>query len=112
MREKHPEVAWPIEYLHLRRDDIYLSPAYERDSVTLSLHQSPDLPYQEFFADAEAVFRQSRRTSAPGASCTIMTTADLRACYPMWDRFQEQRARVDPQGRFLRPYLHRLMLAE
>ncbi|MGH2389095.1 MAG: D-arabinono-1,4-lactone oxidase, partial [Chloroflexota bacterium] len=29
MREKHPEVSWPIEYRTLRGDDILLSPAYE-----------------------------------------------------------------------------------
>ena len=111
MREKHPEVSWPIEYRTLRRDDLYLSPAYERDSVTLSLHQSPDLPYQDFFADAEAVFR-NHAGRPHWAKLHTYTTGDLRALYPMWDRFQEQRERVDPHGRFLNPYLRRLMLGE
>ncbi len=111
MREKHPDVIWPIEYRTLRRDDIFLSPAYERDSVTLSLHQSNDLPYQPFFADAEAVFR-NQGGRPHWAKLHNHTTAELRALYPLWDRFQEQRERVDPQGRFLNSYLRRLMLGE
>jgi FAD/FMN-containing dehydrogenase len=109
MREKHPEVSWPIEYRTLRRDDILLSPAYERDSVTLSLHQSNDLPYEHFFADAEAVFRNHGGRPHWG-KLHGYTTAELRALYPQWDCFQEQRERVDPHGRFLNPYLRRLML--
>jgi FAD/FMN-containing dehydrogenase len=111
MREKHPDVSWPIEYRTLRRDDIYLSPAYERDSVTLSLHQSYDLPYRDFFADAAAVFR-NHKGRPHWAKLHKYTTADLRVCYPRWDAFQEQRERVDPHGRFLNPYLRRLMLGE
>ncbi len=111
MREKHSEVSWPIEYRTLRGDDILLSPAYERDSVTLSLHQSNDLPYEDFFADAEAVFR-NHGGRPHWAKLHNHTMTELRTLYPQWDRFQEQRERVDPDGRFLNPYLRRLMLGE
>jgi FAD/FMN-containing dehydrogenase len=109
MRERHPTVEWPIEYRTLRQDDLYLSPAYRRDSVTLSLHQSNELPYQAFFADAEAVFR-NHGGRPHWAKLHTHTASELRALYPMWDRFREQRARVDPQGRFLNPYLRGLLL--
>ena len=29
--------------------------------------------------------------------------------YPEWDAFQQVRARLDPQGRFLNPYLKRVL---
>jgi FAD/FMN-containing dehydrogenase len=108
MLEKHPDVSWPIEYRTQRQDDLYLSPAYMRNSVTLSLHQSNDLPYQRFFADAEAVFR-NHGGRPHWAKLHTHTAAELRALYPMWDQFRDQRARVDPQGRFLNPYLRELM---
>ena len=57
MQEKYPDVLWPIEYRTLAADDIDLSPAYGRATVTISIHQAAELPYQAFFADAEAIFR-------------------------------------------------------
>jgi FAD/FMN-containing dehydrogenase len=110
MLEKHRDVHWPIEYRTQRQDDLYISPAYMRDSVTLSLHQANDLPYQRFFADAEAVFR-NHGGRPHWAKLHTHTADELAALYPMWDQFREQRARVDPRGRFLNPYLRRLMQA-
>ena len=39
MRRRHPDVVWPVEYRTLAADEIPLSPAYGRETVTLSLHQ-------------------------------------------------------------------------
>ena len=57
MQQKHPDVVWPIEYRTLGADDIWLSPAYQRETVTISIHQAAELSYQAFFADAETIFR-------------------------------------------------------
>src|SRR3954470_15456399 len=54
MQTRHPEVIWSVEYRTLRADDIPLSPAYGRPTVTISIHQAAELSYQAFFDDAEA----------------------------------------------------------
>jgi len=108
MRTRHPDIAWPVEYRTLRADDIPLSPAYGRDSVTISIHQGAALPYQAFFADAEAVFRNHDGRPHWGKRHTY-TARDLRDRYPLWHQFAAVRARVDPAGRFLTPYLRELL---
>jgi FAD/FMN-containing dehydrogenase len=109
MRTRHPEVAWPLEYRTLAADDIPLSPAYRRATVTISVHQAAELPYADFFADVETVFRAHDGRPHWGKHHSH-GAADLRALYPEWERFQSARVRVDPRGRFLNDYLGRLLL--
>ena len=52
-----PSVAWPVEYRCVRADDAWLSTAHGRETVTLSLHQGAELPWQDFFADLEPLLR-------------------------------------------------------
>jgi FAD/FMN-containing dehydrogenase len=108
MRTRHPEVAWPLEYRTLAADEIPLSPAYRRASVTISVHQDASLPYADFFADVEAIFRNHRGRPHWGKHHTHRA-AELRVLYPEWERFQSLRRRVDPRGRFLNDYLRRLL---
>jgi FAD/FMN-containing dehydrogenase len=107
MRSRHNDIIWPIEYRTLAADDIYLSPAYGRATVTISVHQAAELPYHDFFADVEAIFRNHRGRPHWGKIHTHMAR-ELRALYPMWDRFQVVRRRLDPNGVFLNEHLHRL----
>lgn len=104
MREKHPDVTWPVEYRTLHADTIPLSPAYERETVTISIHQDATLPYRPFFADAEAIFRNHRGRPHWG-KVHWHSGRDLRDLYPRWNDFHAIRARLDPSGRFLNAYL-------
>ena len=107
MQRHHPEVLWPVEYRTLAADDVWLSPAFGRDSVTLSVHQGAELPFRAFFADAEVVFRNhgGRPHWGKWHGCDAAT---LRGLYPRWDDFHALRREVDPEGRFLNPYLKEL----
>jgi FAD/FMN-containing dehydrogenase len=109
MQERHPDVLWPIEYRTLRADDIPLSPAYGRETVTISIHQAAELPYRAFFADAEAIFRNHRGRPHWG-KVHSHTARELRDLYPQWDDFLALRERLDPTGRFLNDYLRELLL--
>ena len=40
MLTRHADVLWPVEYRTLAADRIWLSPAYERATVTISLRRS------------------------------------------------------------------------
>ena len=108
---RHPDVLWPIEYRTQRADDIPLSPAYGRDSVTISVHQAAERPYAAVFADAEAICRNHHGRPHWGKLHTH-TARDLRALYPRFDDFLAARARLDPGDRFLNPYLRGLLLAD
>ena len=90
MRSRHPNVAWPIEYRTLAADELWLSPAYGRATVTISIHQAAELPYGDFFAAAEAIFRNHQGR-------------------PHWGKIQTVRRRLDPQGRFLNEHLATLL---
>jgi FAD/FMN-containing dehydrogenase len=108
MRARHPDVAWPIEYRTLAADEIPLSPAHRRATVTISVHQAAELPYAAFFADVEAVFRNHRGRPHWGKHHSHRA-AELRGLYPEWERFAKVRRQVDPRGRFLSGYLAELL---
>lgn len=109
MRARHPDVAWPIEYRTLHSDDTPLGPASGRETVTISIHQAAELPYEPFFRDAEAIFREHRGRPHWG-KLHWHSARDLRDRYPRWDEFLALRARVDPDGRFLNAYLRQMLL--
>jgi FAD/FMN-containing dehydrogenase len=101
-------VGWRLLYRTIAQDDTYLSPYYQRESVTISLHQNAGLPYEEYFADIEPVFRAYGGRPHWGKKHHLKA-ADLRPLYPMWEQFQSFRRRCDPDGRFLTPYLQELL---
>jgi L-gulonolactone oxidase len=88
-------------------DDLWLSPAHGRATVTLSVHQGAGLPFEACFADAEAVFwnHGGRPHWGKWHSCGPRRLAEL---YPRWEDFHAVRREVDPQGRFLNRYLKEL----
>ena len=108
MQARHPQVQWPVEYRTLAADDLWLSPAYQRESVTISIHQAADLPYADFFADAEAVFRSYRGRPHWG-KLHSHTAADFAELYPRWDDFLAVRRELDPDDRFLNDHLRRIV---
>jgi len=104
MRSRYPDVVWPVEYRTLAADDIPLSPASGRATVTISVHEAAERPYAAFFADAEAIFRNHRGRPHWGKIHTHDHAA-LRALYPAWDDFQATRRQLDPKGRFTNAHL-------
>jgi FAD/FMN-containing dehydrogenase len=104
-------VAWPLEYRTLASDDAFLSPAHDRETVAISAHQAAELPYEEFFADVEAVFRGHGGRPHWG-KVHALGANDLAGLYPRWSDFQEERERVDPGGVFLNRHLRRLFVAD
>lgn len=104
MQTHHPQVQWPVEYRTLAADDSWLSPAYQRESVTISVHQAVDQPYAGFFADAEAIFRNYWGRPHWG-KLHSHTAADFAALYPRWNDFLAIRQELDPTGRFLNEHL-------
>jgi FAD/FMN-containing dehydrogenase len=110
MRQKHTSVTWPVEYRTQAADDIFISPAAGRATVAISIHQAALLPHAEFFADAEPIFRRHGGRPHWGKMHSL-SCQQIEPLYPDWGRFQAVRARFDPGGRFLNPYLRRLFVS-
>ena len=93
-----------VLYRTVASDDSYLSPAYGRDTVTISLHHNAGLPFWEYFKDIEPIFRAHGGRPHWGKKHTL-TAKNLRPLYPQWERFAAVREQMDAQGMFLNPYL-------
>ncbi|MFC6017262.1 D-arabinono-1,4-lactone oxidase [Plantactinospora solaniradicis] len=101
-------VAWRILVRTVAEDDIWLSNAYDRSTTTIACLQNNSLPYQEYFDDVEAVFRQHDGRPHWGKKHSL-TARDLSRLYPQWESFQDVRRRLDPDDVFLTPDLARLL---
>ncbi|WP_323123035.1 D-arabinono-1,4-lactone oxidase [Burkholderia alba] len=101
-------LMFPLEYRWVRADDIWLSPNYGRDSVHISAHQYRGMPHDAYFAGVQAICRNHGGRPHWG-KVHALTARELSACYPRWDDFLALRERMDPQGRFLSPYLRTLL---
>lgn len=101
-------VGWRVLYRFTKVDDSWLSTAHGRETVTISLHQNATLPWEDYFADIEPIFRDC--DGRPHwAKKHSLTAAELRPLYPKWDAFIDLRRRMDPDGVFLTPWLRRLL---
>lgn len=112
LRKRVPQLAhpvmFPVEIRVAAADDIWLSTAYERDSAYIAIHQYVGMPYQEYFALFESIVGAVDGRPHWGKMHTLDAT-DLRARYPRFDDFTALRASVDPGGKFLNPYLSRVL---
>jgi FAD-linked oxidoreductase len=100
-------VHFPIECRFVKGDDIWLSPAYGRDSAYIAVHMYKGMPYEDYFRAVEAIYQRYDGRPHWGKMHTL-DTATLAARYPRWGDFLRVRATLDPQGVFLNDYLRRL----
>jgi FAD-linked oxidoreductase len=100
-------VHFPVECRFVAADDIWLSPATERDSAYIAVHMYRGMPYQQYFAAIEEIFQKHEGRPHWGKMHT-MTAEHLAGAYPRWNDFLRLRAELDPKGIFLNPYLERL----
>jgi FAD-linked oxidoreductase len=102
-----PEVFFPIEVRFVKADDAWLSPFYQRDSVSIAVHRFFEEDHTPLFEAVEPILKRYGGRPHWGKLNTL-TGADFEALYPKWQAFSEVREALDPNGRFLNPYLARL----
>jgi FAD-linked oxidoreductase len=111
MREKMAQekysVHFPIECRFAKGDDIWLSPAYERDSAYIAVHMYRGMPHEKYFADMERIFLRHGGRPHWGKLHNLHAE-QLHSLYPMWEKFREVRAAIDPNNIFLNSYLRRI----
>ena len=107
LRERHPDVAWPVEYRTVAADDAWLSPAYGRATVTISVHEDVRRDYRAAFHDVEPIFWEHGGRPHWG-KLHQLRAPELAKLYPMWDRFCSLRRSIDPHGLFSNDHLREL----
>ena len=104
IRKRRIAGVFPLEFRFVKADDIWLSPFYKRDAVTISVHQYHRQSYDALFQAAEAIFQRYGGRPHWG-KLHAMKAPDFERLYPRWGDFQALRRRLDPGARLLNPYL-------
>ncbi len=105
------QVHFPLGCRFVQADDIWLSPAYQRESAYIAVHMYRGMEYKSYFQHVEEIFQRYNGRPHWGKMHS-QDAARLAALYPHWHDFRRMRATLDPQGLFLNDYLHRLFDAD
>ena len=107
--ETHDEkVSFPFEVRFVKADDIWLSPAHERDVAYIAFHQYHRLPHERWFRICEDVLGAAGGRPHWGKMHRLSAT-DFAERYPRFDDFIALRDQLDPTGVFANPYLDRVL---
>ncbi|WP_042347496.1 D-arabinono-1,4-lactone oxidase [Bacillus massiliigorillae] len=101
---KRYNVHFPIECRTVKGDEIWLSPAYNRDSFYIAFHMYKGMPYEEYFYDMEQIMKKYEGRPHWG-KMHKRSNRELRDLYPKFTDFQIIRNELDPKGIFLNDYL-------
>jgi FAD-linked oxidoreductase len=103
-----PQIYFPIEVRTIAADEFWLSPFYRRPSCSIAIHHDAGENPRAFFDAAEAVFRRYGGRPHWGKMHSL-TAAELSRLYPRWKDALDIRREIDPDNRFVTPYIARLL---
>lgn len=106
-RTREP-VSFPFEVRFVQHDDMWLSPAHERDVAYVAFHQYHRMPHERFFRACFDILGASGGRPHWGKMHGL-TAADLAERYPRFGDFVALRDSLDPTGVFANPYLDRVL---
>jgi FAD/FMN-containing dehydrogenase len=104
LRDRFTDVRWPVEYRTLAADDVWLSTAFDRPTVTISVHQDVNEDDEPYFRACEEIFLAHGGRPHWG-KVNYLSGADLAARHPCWDDWWRARDAIDPSQTFLNDYL-------
>jgi FAD-linked oxidoreductase len=108
VRDRRLPVGFPIEFRLVAPDDALLSPAHERETAYVAVHQYRGAPWGPYFRAVEEIMDSYE--GRPHWGKRHFQRADtLAPRYPRWRDFQKVRARLDPEGRFSNAYTDRVL---
>ena len=99
-----PDLQWPLEYRTVARDDLWISAASGRETVTISVHQDISLDDRPLFEACESIFRSYDGRPHWGKQ-HYRTGSELAELYPNYERWWQVRDEHDPDGVFVNDYL-------
>lgn len=109
LRQYKVATFFPLEFRFVKGDDIWISPFYQQDSISISVHQYHKQDPRLIFDIVEPIFQKYKGRPHWGKMHS-MTAMQLRDLYPKWDDFLALRQQLDPERKFLNPYLEQLFL--
>lgn len=98
------QTLFPIEIRFVKADELWLSPAYQRDSVYLAVHTYISENYRPYFDCMEEIFQRHGGRPHWGKWHT-MKKDKLKEVYPRFEEFLSVRKEFDPDGMFLNDHL-------
>ncbi len=101
---RFPDVRWPVEYRTVAEDDIWLSMASGRPTVTISVHQDIREDEEPYYRACEEIFMKYGGRPHWGKVNYLDNTA-FASCYPRWEDWWRARDKYDPAGTFLNDYM-------
>ncbi len=104
LRTRFTDVQWPVEYRTLAADDVWLSSAYARPTVTISVHQDVNQDERAYYEACEEIFRAHDGRPHWG-KVNYLDGTQLADIHPRWHDWWAARDAVDPSGIFLNDYL-------
>lgn len=107
IRTRRINTGFPLEFRTVAPDDVWMSPFYERPSVTIAVHQYRTVDTKKLFEACESIFRTVDGRPHWGKRHT-RTAHELSHLYPKYEEFRALRRRLDPQGKFLNNHLRAL----
>jgi L-gulonolactone oxidase len=108
IEERRLPVTFPVEVRFAAPDDALLSPAHERPTCYVAVHQVHGMDFAPVLAAAEEVLAGLGGRPHWGKRHSL-TAAELAPRYPAWDRFGAVRARLDPTGVFASAHTDRTL---
>jgi len=102
-----PDAQWPIEYRTVAADDVWISPANGRATVTISIHEAVEKDDEPYYRAAEEIFRSFGGRPHWG-KMHYLSGDDLAGDYERWDDWWRVRDSVDPDGILLNHRLREL----
>ena len=104
LQTQFKDVAWPVEYRTLASDDVWLSTANSRETVTISVHEDVRLDEAPYYRACEEIFLHYKGRPHWG-KVNYLSGQQLADCHSDWDAWWQERDAIDPTGTFLNDYL-------
>jgi L-gulonolactone oxidase len=108
VRSNRYPVFFPIEMRVSAGDDACLSPAHERDTAYIAVHQYRGMEWRPYFEAVEAIMNDYRGRPHWGKR-HFQTAATLAERYPAWEEFQRARDTLDSSRTFTNEYTDRVL---
>ncbi len=108
VRSNRYPVFFPIEMRVAAGDDAFLSPAHDRDTAYVAVHQYRGMEWRPYFEAVEAIMDDYDGRPHWGKR-HFQTAETLAPRYPEWEKFQRARDTLDPDRVFANEYTERVL---
>jgi L-gulono-1,4-lactone dehydrogenase len=108
VRSNEYPVFFPIEVRVGAGDDAFLSPAHERDTAYVAVHQYRGMAWRPYFEAVEEIMDGYGGRPHWGKR-HFQTAKTLAPRYPAWEDFQRARDTLDPDRVFSNEYTERVL---